>query len=50
VRPSSCQPPGVAVGYTEANPPATATEPAGTDGRGVDRRDTEASSGGRPTR
>ena len=38
VCPSRCQPPGEAVGYTAVYGPAIATEPAGTEVRGVTRR------------
>src|SRR5699024_2668438 len=37
-RPSKCQPPGLALGYTAVCSFAIATEPAGTRARGVPRR------------
>ena len=48
VRPTSCQPPGEAVGYTAACPLASATDPAGTAGRGRWRRGISASAGRQP--
>ena len=38
VTPMSCQPPGLAAGYTALKSPASATEPAGTRVRGELRR------------
>ncbi|EXJ53110.1 hypothetical protein AS96_00745 [Microbacterium sp. MRS-1] len=40
VVPISCQPPGVDRGYAPEKRPASATAPAGTRGRGRDRRGT----------
>src|SRR4051794_4594717 len=44
VRPTSCHPPGISIGYTPQYSPARPTAPAGTRTRGSSRRGTRGSS------